>query len=436
MLFNGQSYYFIGIGGVSMSALARLLRKRGCRVRGSDMQESEITLALRREGIPVSIGEEEEIAEENVVFTGAIPADHPQRKRAEEAGKTMIPRAELLGRFAESFPHVVSVAGCHGKTTTTSMLAHIFREGGRPFTCHIGGEDNELSNCFSAGEEYFVTEACEFGRSFLSLKSETAVILNTDLDHTDCYKDDDDLLRAYREFAGNAQKTVVCDDDLRARDLPHALSFGLRGGDVRAEDLKSVGERYSFTVAERGIPLVRVKLEAVGKVMVTDALAAFAAARLLGFSAEEIRRGLESFRGVRRRFEQIGTLGGVPVICDYAHHPREIAAVLETARKICFGTVRLVFQPHTYTRTRDLLGGFTEVLNRAESPIIYKTYAAREQFLPEGSAYTLVSRLPEGRYVQSPAQLKKRLMQSLQPDDLVLVLGAGDIFGIAKSILD
>ncbi len=436
MFFEGKSFYFIGIGGVSMSALARLLRDRGCRVRGSDQRESAYTRVLRGEGIPVSIGEDEEIFEENVVFTGAVAEDHPQLSSARAAGKRLYPRAKLLGEVAGGFPHVVSVAGCHGKTSTSSMLAHILRAAEKPFTCHIGGEDPELTNYFSTGGEYFVTEACEFGRSFLSLKSEIGVILNTDLDHTDCYRDEDELFEAYLAFAGNSKKVVVCDDDLRARHIPHALSFGLGGGDIRAEDLKCVGEKYSFTVAERGIPLVRIRLNAVGKVMVTDALAAFAAARLLGLSAGEIKRGLENFYGVGRRFERVGTLGGVPVVCDYAHHPREIAAVMDTAQKMCFGTVRVVFQPHTYTRTRDFLPEFVEVLRAAENPIIYKTYAAREPFLPEGSAYTLVSRLPEAVYVQSPEQLKKRLLQYIEPDDLVLVLGAGDIYDIVKSISD
>ena len=436
MLFEGQGFYFIGIGGVSMSALARLLRDRGCKVRGSDGRESIYTLALKEDGIPVYIGEDEEIDEENVVFTGAIAEEHPQLSSARAAGKRLIPRAKLLGEVAKGFPHVISVAGCHGKTSTSSMLAHIFRAAGKPFTCHIGGEDAELSNYFSAGGEYFVTEACEFGRSFLSLKSEIGVILNTDLDHTDCYKSEEELFEAYLAFAKNSEKVVVCDDDLRARHIPHALSFGLGGGDIRAEDLRCTGEKYSFTVAEKGIPLVRIKLNVVGKVMVTDALAAFAAARLSGLSAGEIKRGLENFYGVGRRFEEVGTFCGVPVVCDYAHHPREIAAVMDTARRMCHGTVRVVFQPHTYTRTRDFLPEFIEVLRAAENPIIYKTYAAREPFLAEGSAYTLVSRLPEAVYVQSPMQLKKRLTQFTERDDLVLVLGAGDIYDIAKSIID
>ncbi len=429
-------FYLIGIGGVSMSALARLLKDRGCMVRGSDMQRGTFTEMLEREGIPVSIGDRELITEPNVVYTGAILNDHPQLQQAKRSGKNLIPRPKLLGMIADGFPHVLSVAGCHGKTSTSSMLAHIFLAGERKFTCHIGGEDLLLGNYHSTGGEYFLTEACEFQRSFLSLKSETAVILNTDLDHTDCYKNESEVFDAYRQFASQAQKLVVNADDVRARTLPHDLSFGLYGGDIRAEKLNSVGEKYFFTVSEKGIPLVRVKLACPGKVLVLDALAAFAVARLSGFSAEEIKQGLEAFRGVGRRFESVGTFCGVPVVCDYAHHPREIAAVLSTARNICTGNVRLVFQPHTYTRTRDFMDDFVSVLKTTERPIVYKTFAAREPFDAEGSAYALVSRLPDAVYAQTAAQLKERLLERLFKDDLILVLGAGDIFGTVKNILD
>ena len=431
-----EGFYFIGIGGVSMSALARLLRERGYLVRGSDMQEGTFTRLLRQHGIDVHIGETEVIREGIVVYTGAIAENNPQLMQARRDGKLCLTRPKLLGKIADEFPHVVSVAGCHGKTSTTSMLAHIFLESGRPFTCHIGGEDLLLGNFYSTGGEYFLTEACEFQRSFLSIQSEIAIILNTDLDHTDCYQDADELFEAYREFSKLAKKLVVNADDVRGRTLPHELSFGLYGGDIRAEKIRSVGEKYSFTVSEKGVPIIRIKLGCVGKVLIYDALAAYAAARLMGFSAEEIRRGLEKYSGVGRRFEYVGTLNQVPVVCDYAHHPREIAAVLETAKNICTGTVRLVFQPHTYTRTRDFLTEFADVLKKAENPIIYKTYAAREDFDARGSALALLSYLPDGIYVQTPKQLKKRLLDEIKKDDLILVLGAGDIFQITQQILD
>lgn len=421
--------YMIGIGGVSMSALALLLNARGIPVRGSDCRESDFTSRLRLAGIPVSIGEDEAISENIVVYTGAVSDDHPQLHAAKQAGKRLLTRAKLLGIIGEEYPHVISVAGCHGKTTAASMLMHVFAQR-KGATCHIGGEDFSYGNYFETGREYLITEACEFRRSFLELHSEVAVILNTDFDHTDCYSSQNELLAAYRQFALQSKKVVVNADDAFARKIPHTLSFGLYNGDIRAQELTADRERYSFTATEHGIPLVRVQLNTLGLVHVYNALAAFAAARLYGFSAEEICFGLQSFRGVKRRFEQMGPWNGISVICDYAHHPREIAAALQTAKRIASGRVQVVFQPHTYTRTRDLMDDFVAVLSKADRPIIYQTYAAREAFDDAGSAYTLVSRLPEAIYVQSPAQLEERLCDLVGKNDLILVLGAGDIYQI------
>ncbi len=426
----------IGIGGVSMSALALLLRERGIRVRGSDRAANEYTKKLERNGIPVHIGSEEEITESTVVFTGAVEETDPQLSAAKRAGKRLIPRAELLGKAATTFPHVLSVAGCHGKTSTTSMLAHIFEAGKRGYTSHIGGEDLSLGNFRCTGRDYFLTEACEFKRSFLSLKSEIALILNTDRDHTDCYHDDRETMEAYALFASQAEKVIVNGDDRNARKIPHTMSFGRYCGDIRAAKVYSDGEYYRFTVVEKSLPMVEIHLAVPGEVHVPNALAAYAAARLCGFSASEIKIGLEKFTGVKRRFEKVGLLSGVPVICDYAHHPREIETTLATAERLSCGRVRLVFQPHTYTRTRDLMEDFVAVLKRADRPIIYRTFAAREKFDAAGSAYTLASKIPDACYVQSSEQLKNRLTDGLTPDDLVLVLGAGDIYAIAKSILD
>ncbi len=269
----------------------------------------------------------------------------------------------------------------------------------------------------------------------MSLNSSVGIILNTDRDHTDCYASDDDIFAAYRTFAGQCEKVVVNAEE-RARKIPHALSFGLRTGDVRAEKLRSDGERYAFTVREGDSATVRIRLNVTGKYQIQNALAAYAAARLAGFTAEEIKTGLESFRGVKRRFETVGTLRGTPVICDYAHHPREIAAVLESAHKICDGTLRLVFQPHTYTRTHDFMDEFVKTLAREKHPVLYKTFSARETFFFEGSAAALAARIPDAIYVQSPEQLKNRLEKTVEKDDIVLVLGAGDIYNIAKSIVD
>lgn len=421
-----------------MSALATLFRLNGADVRGSDQRQSGFTDRLVKLGIPVHIGEEEEIAAENVVYTEAISPQHPQLKAAREAGKRLFTRAALLGRVAEDFPTVISVAGCHGKTSTTSMLAHVFLCADKSFTAHIGGEDAELGNLCrnGTGNNILITEACEFRRSFLELKSTVGLVLNTDKDHTDCYKSDGDLIEAYRRFAENSAEVVINADDVRARRFPHTLDFGLFSGEIRAEELHATGEKYRFTVVERGIPVVKIRLNVVGKFQVANALAAYAVARLCGLRAVEIKKGLESFRGVKRRFEEVGTICGVPVVCDYAHHPRELAATVSAAQAICEGTVFVVFQPHTYTRTRDFMREFVSVLKTVESPIIYKTYAAREEFEIEGSAVALVSRLPEACYVQSPEQLLKRLKERIRSGDMILVLGAGDIDEIARSLLD
>lgn len=419
-----------------MSALAQLLYHRGDKVRGSDAMQSDYTRKLIALGIPVSIGEDEVITEANVVYTGAIGENNKQLRSAREAGKRLIPRADLLGMIAEEYPHVISVAGCHGKTSTTSMLSHIFKCGNRAFSCHIGGEDLDLENYFSTGGEFFVTEACEFRRSFLSLKSEVGVVLNTDRDHTDCYSTEAELVEAYRAFAANANRVVVNADDISARNFPYALSFGFHAGEVRAEKLHAEGEKYSFFVTERGVRVERINLRVIGKYQVANALAAYSAARLCGFTPHEIKLGLEDFRGVKRRFEKVGSICGAPVVCDYAHHPKEISASFTAAKRLCRGTVRLVFQPHTFTRTRDLMKEFVSVLKQTENPFIYKTYAAREKFEFEGSAVSLVSRLPEASYVQSPQELRARLEKDLQTGDMILVLGAGDIYEIVKSVLD
>lgn len=419
-----------------MSALARLLHGRGIFVKGSDEREGRYTCLLRELGIPVTIGIEEDVEADLVVYTGAIAETHPQRRQAEDKGILCVERSVLLGEIASTYPELVSVAGCHGKTTTACMLSHIFRSAKRRFTAHIGGEDLSFGNFFSTGDDIFLTEACEFRRSFLSLHGGTAVILNCDLDHTDCYASQEELAEAYRTFSAQANRAVVNAEDPVARTLPHALSFGLHAGDIRAERIRSDGERYSFTVSERDIPVARIRLKAVGRVHIYNALAAFATARLCGCSTEEIVRGLQEFRGVGRRFERVGTLCGVPVICDYAHHPREISATLKTAMRLCEGRVHVVFQPHTFTRTRDFMDGFVQALLPAEELLIYATYAARESFDFEGSAAALAARLPQAGYVQSPSQLKARLVPTLCEEDTVLVLGAGDIYEVVKSILD
>ncbi len=419
-----------------MSALALLCHERGYALRGSDRLNNEQTRMLKEAGIHVYLGDDEEITEGTVVFSGAISPAHPQLLAAKQAGKRLLSRAQLLGMIAEEYPHVIAVAGCHGKTSCTAMLAHVFAAAKLPFTCHIGGEDVFFKNYTRKGDKYLITEACEYQKSLLSLKSECAVLLNIDRDHMDCYQSEDELYETFYEFSKQAKFCIVNDEDDRANKIPHRTSFGLSYGNYTAKNLSRKDGKYFFTAYEDGKALLSVRLNVAGEVYVRNALAAIAVARAYHISAAAIKRGLQSFCGVKRRFETVGRIGGVPVVCDYAHHPREILAALQTANEVAHGNVQVVFQPHTYSRTKDLMGEFSSVLQRTDSPIIYATYPAREEFDRDGSAYVLMGNVPSAIYVQSAEQLKTRLKGALKDKKLILVLGAGDIYEICKQILD
>ncbi len=431
-----NGFYFIGIGGISMSALALYLRKKGYSVRGSDKTESEITAKLRKKGIPVSTDEGEKIEENTVVYSGAISPSHPQMLAARHTGKQLLSRAQLLGEICKRFDRVIAVSGCHGKTTCTAMLSHIFWAAKLPFTCHIGGEDLFFGNFTSYGNTYLITEACEYQKSFLALPTECAVVLNVDRDHIDCYRTEEQIFSAFRQFAQNARFCVGSAEDKKSENIAKNCSFGLKKGDYHAKNLSFNENSSEFDVWERGEFFARIQLSVAGEVNVINALAAIATARLYGVSARAIKKGLLHFTGIKRRFERVGTLFGAPVVCDYAHHPKEIAQAVKTASNLCpKGKIRVVFQPHTYSRTKDLMEQFVACFKGVENPIIYATYAAREQFDGEGSAYALVARLPEACYVQSPEQLKTRL-KGVFETDMILVLGAGDIYQIAKRLCD
>lgn len=313
------------------------------------------------------------------------------------------------------------------------MLSHIFSAAARPFTCHIGGYDRTFGNFATFGNEYFITEACEYKRNFLTIQSDCAILLNTDLDHTDYYRDKNDLLSAYSEFTQRAKHVIARIDDEGTEKINGATTFGFTQGDYHAANIRSKGERYSFTVVERSIPLTSLNLSIVGKVNVLNALAACAAARRYGISAHDVKKGIESFCGVQRRFELIGTHRKAEVYCDYAHHPREIAASIHTANQIKNGRLYVVFQPHTYSRTRDLMNDFISVLQPSRHVIIYETYSAREEMVAEGSARVLANGINGARYASSPEILMEYL-SSAKRGDVILFLGAGDIYEIANKL--
>ena len=423
-----------------MSALAKFFAAQGYAVSGSDAVRGEETENLAFHGVKVFIGTDGTRAELNdadlVVYTDAVAETHEERRQAENMKKRILSRADLLAIVCDNFQNVVAVAGSHGKTTCTSMCAHILRAVGVPFTAHIGGEDSVLGNFHFTGRDYFLTEACEYKRNLLKIKPSVAVLLNIDRDHMECYRDENDLVNCFRSYCLSAKTAFICADDDRSKNLGDFATFGIDDtlADYRATDLRAGGERYSFTVEEYGKPLCRVRLKAIGKCNVYNALAAFASMRSFGFHEKEIRLGLESFEAVKRRFERIGAFQGACFICDYAHHPKEIRSTIATADGICKGRLYVVFQPHTYSRTKLLMREFIEVLRSIENLMIYKTYPAREKFDGEGSAETL-ARNVGSLYAENIYVLKTWLKKTVREGDVVLFLGAGDVYYAAQYLL-
>ena len=439
--FQGiKRLYFIGIGGISMSALAKLFAVRGYAVSGSDGVRGEETENLAFYGVRVYIGEDggrKEIFDADlVVYTDAISKEHAELITAKKLKKRIFSRADLLSAVCDSFSRVIAVAGSHGKTTCTSICAHILKSVGVPFTAHIGGEDSALGNFYTTGEEYFLTEACEYKRNMLKLSPEVAVLLNIDRDHMECYRDESHLIDSFRQFCKGAKTAFVCTDDTRCKTLGEFSSFGINDSlaDYRATELRANGERYSFTVEEYGKALCRIRLNAIGKCNIYNALAAFAAMRSFGFDEKEIKRGVESFQAVKRRFEKVGSYRGASFICDYAHHPREILSTLATAQGVSRGELFVVFQPHTYSRTKLLMQEFVTALKPLKNLMVYKTYPAREKYDEEGSAKRLAE-IVGSLYSENAFVLKTWLKKTVREGDTVLFLGAGDIYYVAQYLL-
>lgn len=448
-----RKFYFIGIGGISMSALAKFLSACGYEVAGSDAQSGEQTEELSALGVRVTIGGQGKgicdflKSADAVVYTDAIAGTDEELTFAKNVGKRIFRRAELLNIVCGGFAHVTAVAGSHGKTTCTAMCAHILKETGVAFAAHIGGEDSVFGNFYASESaklcdefndgSFFVTEACEYKKNLLKIDAEKAVLLNIDRDHMECYASVEELADTFGAYCRKAKTAFVCADDERCVRLGDFPSFGVENpsADYRAADLRQTGEKYAFTLKEYGKELCRVRLNAAGRCNVYNALAAFAVMRSYGFSEREICRGLENFTAVKRRFESIGKYAGAYFICDYAHHPREIAATIATAEKTCRGTLYVVFQPHTYSRTKLLMKDFVRVLRSVENLMIYKTYPAREYFDEEGSAYTLSRNVGGCLYAESVRELKTWLKSTLKAEDTVLFLGAGDIYYAARYLL-
>jgi len=430
---NLNSFYLIGIGGVSMSGIAKFLLAKGKVVAGSDAAVGDYTAELQKLGIKVSVGNvpESVSAYDAVVYTDAVHEDNLQLSEAKRLKKVIYSRGQFLYEISRTFKTVIAVSGCHGKTTCTAMLAHIFAAANKEFCSHVGGRDKTLSNTYYCGNSYFLTEACEYKKNFLLLKPDIGVVLNSDADHLECYGSKENLIAAYGQFISDSGISV----SLYGDKVVGGVTFGYsKNADYHSKNIKSNGGTYSFTVCEGASELGTVKLSVYGKHNVLNALAAVAVARSSGIPFRYVREGLEAFSGVERRFEVIGSVNGAPVIADYAHHPNELRETLKTAKKVTAGKIFVAFQPHTYSRTKNLFKDFVKVLSPLNNLLIYRTFAAREYFDDAGSALTLSQSLKKSKYADDPRDLADFFSLARQ-GDTVLVLGAGDIYDIAKSAI-
>lgn len=429
-----DSFYFIGIGGVSMSGMAKYLLSLGKKVSGSDAVSNEFTEELKNCGAEIFLGEPTESISDYdlIVYTDAIKDTDVRLCEARKLSKHVLSRGQLLYEISRDFKKVIAVSGCHGKTTCCAMLAHIFSSAGKKFAAHIGGKDLTFTNFYYCGNDFLITEACEYKKNFLLLKPNISVVLNSEPDHLECYDGEEELKRSYIQFADCADISVSLYCDL---PLTGGVSFGFdKSADFYAKNIRSGGGVFSFTVYERGGELGTVNLNVYGKHNVLNALAATAAARSAGIPFEFIRDGLLSFSGVERRFENIGSVNGAECIADYAHHPAELRATIRTVKKLTDGKVFVVFQPHTYSRTKNLFKQFVKVLAPLNNLLVYKTFAAREYFDDAGSALTLSQSLKKSHYGASAEDIADFISKA-QKGDIVLFLGAGDIYDIAKEVL-
>lgn len=446
MFCDHRDIHFIGVGGVSMKSLALLCRERGMDVSGSDREDSAVLAMLAAHGINAYCGHDPGYAATRslVVYTAAVPRDDPELAAAREAGALCMERKAFLALVASEFEKTVAIAGSHGKTTTTAMLCAILRAEGRKFVGHIGGDCVGGECASTGGDELFVTEACEYNRTFLALKPDVAAVLGIAFDHPDCYRDLAELKAAFRDFASNIERGGALVVRTSEKGLcpkgVRCVTFGYSECDYRAEDVCYSDGRYSFVVAERGVRKAVCRLKVRGKFNVVNALAAIALAAQLGIPAERSAAALEGFNGVKRRFERLGTLAtGAEVFTDYAHHPDEIAAAIDTARVMTKGAIVAVFEPHTFSRTKAMAKEFVECFYWADEVLILPTYAARERPSDGESAYDLYMRLKarreESLYMPDYAALRSYLSAHTRDGDAVLLLGAGTVNGAAAGMV-
>lgn len=448
-----EHIYFIGIGGISMSGLAEILASRGHQVSGTDVKETAVTKHLQSLGIHINFGHRAENITDDitlVVYTAAIHDDNPELRAAHEKGIRIMDRAHLLGQIMDEYHDSVAVSGTHGKTTTTSMVSEILLAAEKDPTITVGGILPTIgSNLRIGNSPYFVAEACEYFDSFLQFNPFIAIILNVESDHLDYFKTLENIRRSFHAFAQRVPDKgllVISEKIDHVEELTdgltcHVETFGLsEKANWRAENIVHEADgRNSFDVYHNGAFFTTIHLHIPGEYNITNALAAIAASAFLGAAPEDCVKGLHHYTGTERRFQLKGKKDGITVIDDYAHHPTEIKAALAAAQNVQHNTTWCVFQPHTFSRTRFLFDEFGEAFGDADEIIIADIFAARETDDGTVSAAQLADRIAQtgksARYVGDFAAIEAYLREHCKSGDLLMTVGAGDVYKIGENFL-
>ena len=437
-----------------MSGLAEILLARGFRVSGSDSAENTLTEHLQDDGAVVYRGQRASNLAEDVdvvVYTAAVHEDNPELAEAGRRGIPVLTRAQLLGQIMRNYQDAVAIAGTHGKTTTTSMVTEILLAAGADPTISVGGILHSIGGNVRIGQDgCFVTEACEYTNSYHALFPTVEVILNIREDHLDFFRDLADIRDSFHTFVKLLPEggTLIINGDIPDYEeilgdtSCRVVTFALenRQADYQAEQIRYNEKGFaSFDIVRKGVRIGHIDLEVRGEHNVANALAAAAVGDVLGLPEEAVEKGLDGYTGTERRFEFKGTLGGVTVVDDYAHHPDEIRATLLAARKLDQKKIWCVFQPHTYTRTKALLKEFARALALADEVVLAKIYPARETDDLGISSADLAAELEalgkKAHYFETFDEIENFLLEKLVPGELLITMGAGDVVKIGENLL-
>ena len=449
--------HFIGIGGVSMSGLAEILKKEGFTVSGSDMKQSDTTRSLESNGIKVYIGQVASNITDDidfVVYTAAIHPDNEEYVEVKNREIPMLTRAEFLGQVMDNYKYSVAVAGTHGKTTTTSMMAHIMLEAKTDPTISIGGHLEAINGNIKVGSsDYFVTEACEYTNSYHEFKAYASIILNIDNDHLDFFKNIENIAASFATFATKTQDggALIVNGDMKYRDQVIAavkdrnievITFGKEDGNkyqAKNIHLNELGQP-TYTLYIDGEDQGEISLSVMGEHNAINSLSAIAASQYIGIDMDSIREGLKKCHSADRRFQYKGTTSkGATIIDDYAHHPTEISASLAVAKAVVKNKLWVAFQPHTYSRTKAHLEDFAKALSVSDHVLLADIYAAREKDDGSVSSKDLEKKLLElgcdAVYLGDFDSIEKYFEKNSENNDMLITMGAGNIDSVGVELL-